>query len=107
MEMRERIWFFEHYIRCVLQTSDFIWHCLHSYAFLADITNKGTRLDVGKKFFDRVLYLNCCNAVEKKAPLSYREVEKVMQRELRDQCLYEYPRGVSIKMVCASWNQVL
>ena len=97
----------EHYIHCVLQTSDFIWHCLHSYAFLADITNKGTRLDVGKKFFDRVLYLNCCNAVEKKALLSYREVEKVMQRELRDQCLYEYPRGVSIKMVCASWNRVL
>ena len=70
-----------------------MWHTLHSYAMLADVTNKSTRLDVGKKFFDRVMYLNCCNAAEGKAPLSYREVEKVMQSELREQCLYEYPRG--------------
>ena len=68
---------------------------LHVDSMLADVKNKGQRLDVAKKWFDRVMWLNALNATEGKAPLSYKEVEDVMKAQLRDQYLYEYPRGVS------------
>ena len=40
----------------LLQTSDFMWHTIHSYSFLADVSNKGQRMEVAKRWFDRVMY---------------------------------------------------
>ena len=33
-----------------------MWHTLHSYAMLSDVTNKGLRLETARKWFDRVMY---------------------------------------------------
>ena len=42
-----------------LQTCLFMWHTLHSYAMLSDVTNKGLRLETARKWFDRVMYQVC------------------------------------------------
>ena len=41
------------------------------------------------------MFQNAVNAIEAREPLSYKEVEGVMKRELRELGLYEFPRGVS------------
>ena len=60
--------------------------------FLRDVTNKGTQLEVMRDWFNAVMYQSAIRATEDKAPLSYKEVEDLMKRELRTRHVYEYPR---------------
>ena len=56
----------------LVQTTDFLWMCLHNYGFLRDVTNKGTQLEVMRDWFNAVAYQNAIRATENKAPLAYK-----------------------------------
>ena len=55
-----------------MQTSDFLWTCLHNYGFLRDVTNRTLQLDIMREWFNAVQYQNALRACERRSPLSYK-----------------------------------